>query len=666
MLTVVSSSQIQIGEGQNQVTVNAPSGIAAGNDLFCFIACSTRFFQAGDTAPAGWTLLAAAASSDPGVSVLHKKATSSEPATYTFGAGTTGGTFQVTAAVLHCSGVSAVGAAATDETNHGSTNQVVAPSVAANANDVLFTAYAYRNSNTGVPSSWTGSGVVTINDGSGGSEPLLITDRTVAVGGQTGTSTATMNVSGYGHGLSLAVSTFNAPYAPTLVSPANGATVGASTGVALTAVHNSADGTNCNAYLCEVKASGAQNYSYFNAATGTLQSTPVWNPCSVVPGGTLTVSIPAGVLADLTSYNWTIAMQSAGAQLQGPAAPAFTFNSTQPPAYRMTGPSGSVTDTATPLATWTTTPTQGAQQTGWQIVWESGAVGTVPGSGVQAASLAGTDPSQSARCPTPLNNGVTYRQFGKATETGGVDSAWDHVDFTLALTPPGVPSLTATPGTDPTTGAPRVVLVVTGHDAGGFTYANTTYEVQSSPDGTTWVDVRGASALAPSSSDTATVSDYEAPLGQPTSYRARTIGTTGGNTIASNWSVTQTATPTAIDWWLTDPAAPSFAVPARIDPAQLQAKHGRRTGVFAALGRKYLVVVSDSTIGARAGTLNVSTFGAANWAALNAILDQITTLLLRSPWGDVMYLVVTDDWTDTFTLGQRRDVAIPFVEVGRP
>lgn len=478
----------------------------------------------------------------------------------------------------------------------------------------------------------------------------------------------------YGAAVTVLLSNASAPAAATLSSPANASYIdSAAAGAAFTSTYTSTDGANCNAYCLRIKASGAGSYSYWNAGTAALQSTPVWNPCSVTPGSTLTVTVPAGVLADGTTYNWSIANQEASGNLQGPFASDFTFVGNTAPSLAITGRTGSVTDTSQPTTSWTTTPAAGGAQTGWQVIWETGAYGTAPGSGTVAAALSGTDNSQSAQVPTALTNGTTYRQFVQVTETGGQTSTWQHADMTLALTPPGTPTLTATAGTDPVTGAPRVVLAVTGHDAGGFTYANTVYEVQSSPDGTTWADVRGATALTPSSSDTATVSDYEAPMGQVRYYRGRTIGMTGGNIIATVWSAVQTATPPAVDWWLSDPADPTAAVPAHQDPATFAALHGRNVGAFQALGRRNPIVVSDSTIGGRSGTLNVATFGAANWTSLNSILDRLTTLLLRSPFGDVLYLQIASTstganfgWTDTFSLGQHRDVSVPFVEVDRP
>jgi hypothetical protein len=74
---------------------------------------------------------------------------------------------------------------------------------------------------------------------------------------------------------------------------------------------------------------------------------------------------------------------------------------------------------------------------------------------------------------------------------------------------------------------------VTGGVPTGF--SSQTFEVQRSDDsGVTWAGIRNG-VLAPDSTYVAVVKDYEAPRGVTVQYRARAIGVTGSEQIASQW-----------------------------------------------------------------------------------------------------------------------------------
>jgi hypothetical protein len=117
----------------------------------------------------------------------------------------------------------------------------------------------------------------------------------------------------------------SAPSAPTLSGPANASYQDVSAGITLgPTTFNSTDGANQNAYSFHIKVSGG-TYNYWNVGTNALQSTIVWNADSVVPGGTWSVTLPAGILTDGNVYNWSFASQESLSNLQGPFATDFTF-----------------------------------------------------------------------------------------------------------------------------------------------------------------------------------------------------------------------------------------------------------------------------------------------------------------------------------------------------
>jgi hypothetical protein len=257
---------------------------------------------------------------------------------------------------------------------------------------------------------------------------------------------------------------YTAPSAPTLSGPANASYQDVSAGITFAPItFNSTDAANQNAYAFRIKVSGG-TYNYWNVGTSALQSTIVWNADSVVPGGTWSVTLPAGILTNGNAYNWSFASQEALANLQGPFASDFTFTAQAPPSVVVNSPTGSVATNA-PVVSWTDTLAGGASQIDYQIKVESGPYGAAPGSGVLAWN-SGVVASAliSVTVGVALTPGVTYRAFVQITETGGQVSAWGYSTFTVAVDVPAVSAITATPTNDPVTGAPRVTLTVNAND----------------------------------------------------------------------------------------------------------------------------------------------------------------------------------------------------------
>jgi hypothetical protein len=253
-----------------------------------------------------------------------------------------------------------------------------------------------------------------------------------------------------------------APGAPTLTAPGVNAYVDATGTINFSASYNSLDGSAQNAYAFRIKTGGS--YQYWNATSGALQSSIVWNTVSTPAGGSFTLAMPGGTLTNGNTYNWSMASQESFGSLQGPFASDSTFGAQTTPILNVTGPSGTVTD-AMPIITWTTTPAGGTSQINYRIVIETGSYGTVPGSGTTVwDSGTVTSGANNAQVAVSLANNTTFRAFVQVQETGAQASAWQFATFSVAYDQPAVPTLTVTPDVDPITGCARMAVTVQGHD----------------------------------------------------------------------------------------------------------------------------------------------------------------------------------------------------------
>lgn len=430
-----------------------------------------------------------------------------------------------------------------------------------------------------------------------------------------------------------------APSDATLTSPTSGQVLDATDGVSFKLTYHATDGQDCNAATLRLKI-GTGAYSYYKASDSTWSSTEVWNTLTtpVADGGTIEFDVPASAtIANGNSFNWSANTQESGANLQGIYAPDSTFTARTPPAVNITSPTGGTANVTSPPAEWTAVLAPGTTQTQYHVVWESGAYSTVPGSGTSVAdtgvvnSAAGTAP-----CPATLTNGTAYRMFVQLWETGGEDSGWAYVTFTVQVTPPSTPVLTLTPGTDVATGAPTVTVLATVADGAEYDHTDTTVQVQASVDGgATWVPVRDiatntlATALALDASGQATVIDAEALFGSPTLYRANATGTASGLTITGAWSDPVTATLDVTQCWIIDPLDLSTAlhVPVRTDDTRTRTI---TQDITATLGSAEPVISSDVRQ-LQTGSFTWSCPDKATRDALEALLTNGRTLLQRAP-----------------------------------
>ena len=329
-------------------------------------------------------------------------------------------------------------------------------------NAVSPTATVRLGCTVGATNTWAGS-VASGDSVTGSPTTLTVVRQPVASTVDWLTYLGNVNPSVGGDSMQLA----SPPSAPTLTTPAAGAYVDVSSGVGLTATYNSTDGANQNAYALRIKVAGAGSYLYWNAGSGSLQSTIVWNPISTAVGASWTVSLPSTAVSNGNTYNWSMASQEAGGGMQGPFAVDSTFTGQAPPSLVVTGPSGTVSQ-AQESAAWTTTPAGGASQTTYRLVLYTAGQYSVGGftPGVSPSTWdSGTVASsaQAAGIGVALANATSYRVYVQVTETGGEASAWQYSAFTVTFDSPAAPTIVAVPGVDGA-GCPIVTLTVTGQD----------------------------------------------------------------------------------------------------------------------------------------------------------------------------------------------------------
>ena len=335
------------------------------------------------------------------------------------------------------------------------------------------------------------------------------------------------------------------------------------------------------------------------------------------------------------------------------------------PTTTVTAPTGTITTTGLPDVSWTFSDTDGEAQSYYRVkifdaatygaggfdpetataLWDSGTVSSIDTT-TSVASI--------------LDDG-TYRAYVKTAKTvngSAFWSAWAYSGFVIDVTPPPTPTVAVAYASG------AVTATVTGGSPTGFT--SQTFEVQTSTDGgTTWADVRDGNALSPNGTYIATVADFDAPRGIVLAYRARAVGVSGDDQVASPWSSSATIT-VANDglWWLKVVGYPALNISGVRVLNGPQEKQSGQVGVFQPIGREKSVVVEGS-LGGADGSYDVMTGTDAEWTALLALVSSQQTILVQDPFGQQKYVRVTDrSWTLLGTPdAPRRQVQISYVEV---
>ena len=338
------------------------------------------------------------------------------------------------------------------------------------------------------------------------------------------------------------------------------------------------------------------------------------------------------------------------------------------PTASVTSPSGSVTNTSKPDVAWAFTDSDGDAQAYYQVkvfsAAQYGVVGFDPTSATatwDSGEIGSADTSTSVG--DYLANSTTYRAYvrvGKTLNGAPFWSAWAFSQFTVNLTPPTVPTASAT--FDSATNR----VLVTGTGAAPTGYDSQTFEVQRSDDaGATWIGVRDAADLLPNSSFIAQVYDYEAPRGGTSRYRVRSVGVLADNEVASAWSSSASVSVTNDSrWWWKALTAPTLNTGGVAVLADVEEKVNETVGVFTPIGRTTPIVISGGLAGMQ-GAYEVVVSGSATWSAFEPLLEHAGTLLVQTPFGTQRYIRITDrSITLTGTpAAPRRNVGVQYVEV---
>lgn len=337
------------------------------------------------------------------------------------------------------------------------------------------------------------------------------------------------------------------------------------------------------------------------------------------------------------------------------------------PVATVTAPAeGGTSNTTRPTVTWTYSDPEADPQEFYQVkifsATQYGAGGFDP-----ETSAATWDSGKTSSAATSvaigvdLINGTTYRAYVKVWQpaVSGQEhtSAWDFNQFTVSITPPPVPTLSATFES----ASNRIKLDVT---KGTPDTPTVDYFIVESTDdaGTTWKAVRGGTQLVPTGATT-TLYDYEAPPAATRGYRARAVDTGTGQIAASDPTSTQNVAVSLTGWWLKDPIDPArnMEVPLKRPHNQSRAE---RAALFAPLGRLTPVIVSDTTVGARQGRM-VFVEDLADLTALYKLLDSQRVLLLQgknAQW----YLRVFGEVSIAELAPAKREIGCSYVQSDPP
>jgi hypothetical protein len=338
------------------------------------------------------------------------------------------------------------------------------------------------------------------------------------------------------------------------------------------------------------------------------------------------------------------------------------------PTTTVTAPTGSITTTSLPDVSWTYSDSDSEAQAFYRVkVFTAAQYGASGFDPETAASVWDSGDMSSVDTTTTVADYLgdgTYRVYVKTAKTINGSpfwSTWAYSGFTVNLTQPAIPIVAAVWSE----ALGKSTVTITGAVLpGGF--ASQVFELYRSDDGgSTWVAVRGGLDLEPDGSYVVTVADYEAPRGQMVAYRARAVGLSSGNLIASAWSASSTAfISNDGNWWLKSPTSPSLNIAAARVLTGLELTQTVEAGVFRPIGRGNAVVIEGSA-GGWDGTYRVYTSSSAEWAALKALLDSQATILVQDPFGEQKYIrVVSRQMTQAGTAAEpQRTLQLGYVEV---
>ncbi len=350
----------------------------------------------------------------------------------------------------------------------------------------------------------------------------------------------------------------------------------------------------------------------------------------------------------------------------------YYWTASTPPVVTAGGsgsPAAVVTDTTRPILGWDYSDPQTDSQAAWQVgVWTQAYVDANVMTNPllrrdQALDfLEGDDRTRRGVAPAvDLPNGL-MRMYARAQDTSGLWSPWSNWGWSQNVPLPITPTaLTAS------TDRFQVGLALTTPSPAAGSLAIFEYA-----DGDGWIPVLGAEAVPLLAVTTAT--DYGAALGAPRTYRARTFREVPRVTSAPSPEVTVTVE--ARTFVLTSTADPDLG--GEVFPeGSMDWQRDVVAGVFQPLGSDLPVVISGGKPKGRTRALTLDSADRVQWQLISDLVESDSTLLLREPFGEVMYCRVVGSWArDQIRalsapeapepLAHVHSVNIPLTEVARP
>jgi hypothetical protein len=244
------------------------------------------------------------------------------------------------------------------------------------------------------------------------------------------------------------------PTAPTLVSPASGASADLASGQTFTWLYNQVSPGDTQQGWAFRRVHSATT-EYWNATTQAWVGSAVYNATSTTTP--FSAIFAAGNWTTGTTYVWSVSTKSSTGATS-PFAAGRTVVATTAPAVVVTAPAGIIYQDSTPLVTWTYTSTDTQRDYQVRIIADQASIdpnSTTPvwDSGVISSAIA-----RSARVGITLTDGGTFWAYVRSTGTAGVQSAWAASQFTISLTPPSGPLIETLDEVDFFSGAPFVEI----------------------------------------------------------------------------------------------------------------------------------------------------------------------------------------------------------------
>jgi hypothetical protein len=303
-------------------------------------------------------------------------------------------------------------------------------------------------------------------------------------------------------------------------------------------------------------------------------------------------------------------------------------------------------------------------------IWSAG--GIAPLSYVDGVTLSTSSPT--AACDTVLANGSYYayvraaRSFGIGAATAG---AWSTLAFTVAVTPPTSPTISAVRED----ANQRVLVTVTPNASSGATAPFVSLQ-RTSDAGVTWQAVHGATGVPGAFGTPIVFGDYMAPRGVALTYRAQVVATVSAQQLGSAWVTAAVTGPASVGWNLKVPDAPAMNMLGALVLKDPDFQLVEDVVEFNVPGRTYPVVVTMAMNGIDGG-FDMQTRTDAEWALLQALMAYRGPLFLESPfgWGRCIRIMpisgggrsAARKWAEVGPAGDaRRNVHLDYREVAEP